>query len=373
MKIKMAELSSVDVHYIVKELQLLAGSRLQNIYQPDKEHLILQLFKTGSEKTFLNIKSGLIFTANVKDKQPIRPSNFCAQLRNTLENGKLQIIKQISGERIIEFSITVHDKTFLLIAELFGKNNIILLNDKNLILAVSHIELMSSRSVKQGAQYLLPSKRDNIESISLKEFSTIISNSSIPISKLLATAFGLGGTYAKEICLRTNIDFKAVQIKNFEEIFLSCKSLFSQVIDARIILEDNNILAITPFSLKIFEDKHFEKFSTFSEAIATASLKIEVQQQSTEFLQDKSAVKIERLKNNIADQEHRILEFEKKHNDAQFIGNLIYEKYSDFNHLLKSSQKLAEEKGWNAVKEALLKNKRIKNVDLKEKKVIIEI
>ena len=46
----MKSLSSIDVHYIVKELKGLQGSRVDNIYQKEKEEILLQLHRSGEGK-----------------------------------------------------------------------------------------------------------------------------------------------------------------------------------------------------------------------------------------------------------------------------------------------------------------------------------
>ena len=41
-----ASLTSLELHYLVKELQFLVGGRVDNIYNPKKEELILRGFLT---------------------------------------------------------------------------------------------------------------------------------------------------------------------------------------------------------------------------------------------------------------------------------------------------------------------------------------
>ena len=55
------QLSSVDMHFIVKELKQLEGSRIDKIYHPETGNLIIGLYKTNEGKKLLNIAIGNSF------------------------------------------------------------------------------------------------------------------------------------------------------------------------------------------------------------------------------------------------------------------------------------------------------------------------
>ena len=52
------QLSSVDLHYLVEEFQILKDSRIDKIYHPEKELLVFSLFKTNIGKKLLRIDVG---------------------------------------------------------------------------------------------------------------------------------------------------------------------------------------------------------------------------------------------------------------------------------------------------------------------------
>jgi len=54
-------------------------------------------------------------------------------------------------------------------------------------------------------------------------------------------------------------------------------------------------------------------------------------------------------------------------------GELVYEKYQPLSKLLEIVKELRKEKGWNEVAQELKKEKRIKSVDLKNKKVVLDL
>jgi predicted ribosome quality control (RQC) complex YloA/Tae2 family protein len=69
------ELSSLDLHYLVGELQALKGVRVDKIYHPEKKELLLQLFLTGMGKKLLRVRApGFMYFGDFKEEQPERPS-----------------------------------------------------------------------------------------------------------------------------------------------------------------------------------------------------------------------------------------------------------------------------------------------------------
>ena len=52
---KLKQISSIDSHYLVKELQVLKDSRVDKIYQPEKNIIIFSFYKTNVCKKILKI------------------------------------------------------------------------------------------------------------------------------------------------------------------------------------------------------------------------------------------------------------------------------------------------------------------------------
>src|SRR3989338_8518179 len=52
------ELSSLELHRIVAELQTLVGGRIDKIYQPEKGELLFQIYKQGHGKRVLRVMPG---------------------------------------------------------------------------------------------------------------------------------------------------------------------------------------------------------------------------------------------------------------------------------------------------------------------------
>ena len=146
----------------------LIGSRIDRIYQPAKEEIILTLrFKGGVRRVLISAGAmdARIHLTETRAENPQSPPMFCMLLRKYLGSGKLVSIRQQGLDRILfldfetvnEFS----DPTVVTLAvEIMGRHsNLIVINSEGVIIdAVKRVDLeMSSvRQVLPGMRYQLP-------------------------------------------------------------------------------------------------------------------------------------------------------------------------------------------------------------------------
>ena len=78
----MKALSYVEITALNRELNALIGSRLDKVYQPTKDEIILHLYHTGLKKTILKILLPIaVYLTAYKKEYPGVPSHFCMFLR----------------------------------------------------------------------------------------------------------------------------------------------------------------------------------------------------------------------------------------------------------------------------------------------------
>ena len=170
---------------IIDELQVLKNGKVNRIYEPNKNELLLNIYANGSTYA-LNIDISadnyrINLTTNEKANPFVAP-NFCMLLRKYLINSKINKIYINGLERIcfIEFECfnEMNDTVYrTLVIELMGKySNVILINsDNNIIDALkrfdSESENTASRSIMPGRKYILPnSNKKNFLNLSEKDF-----------------------------------------------------------------------------------------------------------------------------------------------------------------------------------------------------------
>src|SRR3989344_3155756 len=95
------QVSSVDLHFLMREFQQLTGGRVDRIYHPKKEELLIQLYLKAKGKAILRVISGKCVFLTSSREGAEEPTGFCMSLRKHLDNSTLKEISQVGSERII--------------------------------------------------------------------------------------------------------------------------------------------------------------------------------------------------------------------------------------------------------------------------------
>lgn len=160
--------------------QRLLGGRINKIYQPEKEEVVLHVRSLGqNEKLVLSAHAqrARVHLTRLQKENPQSPPMFCMVLRKHLEGGKIIAIEQPGLERVLRITVEAPDELGIvshkvLIAEIMGKHsNIILLEPtSNTILdGIKRYTHATSRyrEVLPGREYLSPPSQDKISPFSL--------------------------------------------------------------------------------------------------------------------------------------------------------------------------------------------------------------
>ena len=212
---------------IVTELQEIIGSKIDKIYEPDKNTIILGLYLNGKNYA-LNIcidshNCRINLTTHQKENPLVAP-NFCMLLRKHLLGGRISNISMLGLERLVKIEIEtinefneIEEKT--LIVELMGKHsNIILINQAEKIIdAMRRIDSKNSyREILPSRIYILP-KSEKADLLKIKDFNEFeeklnLDNNNLEdrifkdVSKTIANTFtGISYTFAKSAIMGRNL------------------------------------------------------------------------------------------------------------------------------------------------------------------------
>ena len=178
---------------IVTELSELTGARIDKVFEPNKNEIILGLYSEKKNYALdICIESQncrINLTTNAKPNPQIAP-NFCMLLRKNLIGLKLKNLITFDLERLIVIEFEGFDDvddiiSKKLIIELMGKHsNIILLDDNNIIIdSMRHIRELDEnfRDILPHTKYSFPTsnKKSFLELRDFEEFSNCISCTNI--------------------------------------------------------------------------------------------------------------------------------------------------------------------------------------------------
>ena len=274
---------------IVNELKPLIGGKIDKIYEPDRNTIVLGIYYNG--KNYLlnicidshNCRINLTTHSRVN---PLVAPNFCMLLRKHLIGGRISNISMIGLERLINIEIeTINEfneiEVKTLVVELMGKHsNLILLNNKNTIIdAMRHISSENSyREILPSRYYTLPNS-DKFDFMALNNFEDFylkfVNISLNDLAKKIANTFtGFSLSFAQSVIDRCNvIDTSKQELEKVYNYFCDVMKKDS-ILNFEHIYKDNKVsdyvLTISnynePFHLNFFiDDFYFERetFETF--------------------------------------------------------------------------------------------------------------
>lgn len=213
----------IVVKSVVDELSdALTGGRIEKIYQPEPDEIIINLRSKGQNLKLLlsaNASYPRIHITGASKENPSNPPVFCMLLRKHLSGGKITRVEFHDFERII----TIHAENISelgdltlkkLVIEIMGKHsNIILVNSEDKIIdSIKHVDSDVSRvrEVMPARPYTLPPQQDKTSPRLLDTallFREAKEYGDLRIGKyLLNNIKGFSPLLCEEVCFRGGID-----------------------------------------------------------------------------------------------------------------------------------------------------------------------
>ena len=162
------------------------NSRVDKIYQPNKDELILFLRSKNNVKKLLissrGTNSARIHFTNHIPENPKVPPMLCMLFRKKLCGAKLIAVRQPSLERVLFLDFSAKTELsepiqLTLVVEIMGKySNIILIdNEEKIIDAIKRVDIQmsSKRLILPGIKYSLPPAQNKISLFNTKKDQTI--------------------------------------------------------------------------------------------------------------------------------------------------------------------------------------------------------
>jgi predicted ribosome quality control (RQC) complex YloA/Tae2 family protein len=330
-------MSSFDIVAVVQELQSLIGGRFDKAYQTSDELWIRVSSKDFGKKDIFT-KAGKWFFIRDHGKGEGQPGTFAMVLRKHLSNSRLVSAKQHDFDRVAVIGFEKREN-FELIYELFGKGNVVLVQDGKII---NHFrrESWSSREIKIGEEYKFPPSHHNPKSLSPEEFESVIKGSEKDLVRTLALDLNLGGQYSEELCLRSDIEKKtpASDLSDeqmgriYQELQDIIKSIQTELSPTQVTPEEETV-DVTPIPLRLHEGLDVSSSDSFSEALESFVSSITEDVEEVE-VDDETA----RYERRIRQQEEAIEESIEKETRYREVADYIHANPGAFELVLKELQ-----------------------------------
>jgi predicted ribosome quality control (RQC) complex YloA/Tae2 family protein len=204
-------LTNIDVAVLVKELRQYVGSRVDKIYQLGPSEFVFRFKGLATMKDLL-IFLPYAFAKIERQIQEKEPTTFAMTLRKHLENKVLLTIEQPNIDRVCIMKFDGMQLAF----EMFGNGNVILFDDKGMIISILKREETKQRTLTIGTSYVLPEmKKKKVSAEGIKECLESTDNSEEKLIVVLSKNFNIPAFYLNEILPRNGIE-PTKKVKEFE-------------------------------------------------------------------------------------------------------------------------------------------------------------
>lgn len=266
---------------IVSELnQHILDGKINKIFEPNKNEIILGIYSHGLNYA-LNISIcadnyRINLTTNSKPN-PLNAPGFCMLLRKHITGGKIKKIYMPGLERIVVIELECYNELNdliikKLVIELMGKHsNIILLNDKNIIIdSLRHLDSSANslRDILPAHPYEFPetTKNDFLKINTFDNFYKLTLNLSSLDSGISGEFTGISKLFIQNILEELNIS-NEVNKENLEKVYnylvncLNTENVYLKKYnkDYTLTLENQEVDNTLPYLNFFIDDYYFQK------------------------------------------------------------------------------------------------------------------
>ncbi|MGN9164007.1 Rqc2 family fibronectin-binding protein [Tissierellaceae bacterium HCP3S3_D8] len=324
---------------VVRELrENILGGRVDKIYQPEKDEILINIHNKGENHRLLISASSnnpRIYLTKYSKKNPTTPPMFCMLLRKYLSGGIILNIEQYDMDRIVLIDISSLDELgqsseIRLIVEVMGKHSNIILVDKKthkILDSITRVtgEMSRVRQVLPGSIYDYPPAQDKANPLyyTREEFFQFIeaSKENLVLFKFFYFNYtGMSPLISREICFNANLDIDR-PIGSLDHIELEAiYDSFSNTIEdvksesfnpVYITNELDEIIAFYALDLRQYGNKNQHFSPSISHILDTSYRRRDVFDrisQRSQSMRKSIQVKLDRAINKLAKQKEELIE-----------------------------------------------------------------
>ena len=264
--------------YAVKsETEFLKGSRVEKVYQPSRDEIIIGLrTRQGAYRLLIsaNANNSRVHITKISVDNPKTPPMFCMLLRKHIGGGKLIDIRQDGLERILYLDFECVNElgdvvTITLACEIMGRcSNLVVINQEGKIIdSIKRVdpEMSRERIILPNTCYQLPPREERLNFLEADKTTIanrIKSTEPAELSKALIKVFeGISPILAREWAYYTSkgeylkssdvtpehINRLMLKIKKCRDMLLNRKCCFTVVRDNDGILKDFSFINIQQY------------------------------------------------------------------------------------------------------------------------------
>lgn len=335
-------MSSFDISAVVMEMQPLVGGRVEKIYHPSLDQLVLSSKAPGGKKVFVHFRVGRwLFVSDKGLESPGIPSDFAMMLRKRITNARILTVKQQGFDRIVAIELDKDGTHFDLILELFGDGNVILVENGTIVQPLTS-HTWKHRDVRARRPFLFPPPVPDPMIMSNEDLLSLVWASDTDIVRTLATKLNMGGRYSEEVCARTGLDknkkAREIDLQGAENILDAIRGVREEVEQSGkgyVYLKFDVPEDVTPAKLVIYKDLKAEEHESYSKAVESYVQRIPPPAKEKP---KESVLEVERLKRKLSQQEAAVIRLQEDVRKTQELGDFVFANYGDVAKAISSAK-----------------------------------
>ncbi|MFX0117668.1 MAG: NFACT family protein, partial [Candidatus Hodarchaeota archaeon] len=203
-------MSSLDIHAALGELrEELVSGILKNVYLIGKKIHLLKI-RTHKGSRILLIEPGIrLHLTEFQRRIPERPDNKVLALRRLVRDLRIEEIRQQHSDRLVVLEFGGKSRATMII-ELFGKGNIVVLDDSQRIIYSLWYKKMRDRDLLPGKKFEFPPplREKPLLDITVEDLLNFREDADdhIRLGKGLALKFSGGGELVNEVIVRSKLN-----------------------------------------------------------------------------------------------------------------------------------------------------------------------
>ncbi|MCL5102362.1 MAG: NFACT family protein [Candidatus Marsarchaeota archaeon] len=372
----MREPSTLDLATVINELEPLIGFYVEKFYELPGQRFRLKLNKSGTGQGNLLITPGRMFGVASQVEISDTPTSFSQAVRKRISNSKITAISLFNDDRIISIAIDKGDTRQYLIVEMFGKGNLIIADSGMKIALAYKRHEFQDRKVFPGEQYVAPKNKPvtisalgNIDRIN-GLISEACKKPGKSVMQALSSVINLGSLYIEDSAIRCGVDpasqANELHENHIDEITkqLSKFSTYIKSPEPTVYIDGETAIDYSVAPIKKYESMQQRRFGHAYEAMEYYYMSVRETPEQNE------STKAKELEASIKKQHEIISKTAGEIEQLKRSGDLIYANMQLINDIISRARSLkrfdkAQIEGEFGVKVA--------NVDLKEKKITLEL
>lgn len=348
-------MSNLDIMVCAQELKNAIGARVDNVYELDGI-FIFRLHARGGGRLDLLVEPGRrVHLTEAEYRAPERPTGYAMLLRKHLKNSRLDGVNQPGFERILEFEFQGRERRLLMV-ELFGEGNLIICDERRMIIQPYRVEIWRHRALKPGDEYAYPPiKGADVRRLDLNKLRDAISGAP-NLVRGLAVNLNIGGALAEEMCARANVSKRSnpddLTETELRSLLDSIESLFEEKPAPQIVYEKDKPIDVLPFDFVSHFGKRAKRFESFNQALDEYFSAVAVQT-TTSRMEERFDLEAGKLRQRLEEQKSRLTELETMATEEKTSADLMTTYHAEVDQALHHLTQLRQKIGWQGLQATL--------------------